>query len=220
MGFNVFHLAAWYLVFVVSTTLHEAAHALAALKLGDPTAYHGGQVSLDPRPHMKREPIGMIWVPLISFMVSGGGLIGWASTPIDAEWAWRWPRRSALTSLAGPLANFAQALLAFVLLRIGLIAGVFPSAQGLWVVPFFILSIVLTLNLLLFLLNMVPVPPFDGGSVLMLFMDDGAARRWMARRVNRRNTAIVLLVVFFGFQYIFDPIMHLTVRLLYWDVSY
>ena len=54
----------WYVAFLFSLTLHEAAHALAAYKLGDPTAYHGGQVTLNPLPHMQREPFGTILVPL------------------------------------------------------------------------------------------------------------------------------------------------------------
>ena len=57
----------WFVVFLFSTTLHEAGHAFAANKLGDPTAYEGGQVSLNPLPHIQREPLGMIVVPLITF---------------------------------------------------------------------------------------------------------------------------------------------------------
>ena len=76
----------FYVVFLYSTTLHEASHAWAALRGGDPTAYHGGQVTLDPRPHIRREPIGMVVLPLISVLVSGWPL-GFASAPFD-------PRRS------------------------------------------------------------------------------------------------------------------------------
>lgn len=233
MGFNPFHLVAWYLVFVFSTTLHEAAHALVSWKLGDATAYQGGQVTLDPRPHMKREPAGMIWVPLISFMVNGW-MLGWASTPISGEWGWRYPKRSAWTSFAGPLANLMQATLAFLLIRIGLAIGVFhrpfltqlifadhmADASGVWNGVIFLLSIMLTLNLLLFLLNLIPVPPFDGGSVMMLFMDDETARDWMTRMFNRRMIMIALIVAFFGFGYIFRPILALTKSLLYWGVGY
>ena len=61
----------FYLVFVYSTSLHEAAHAWAAWKGGDSTAYDGGQVTLDPLPHIRREPIGMVVLPLVSVLVSG-----------------------------------------------------------------------------------------------------------------------------------------------------
>ena len=72
----------WYVVFVFSVTCHEAAHAFAAMKLGDKTAYHGGQVTLDPTPHVRRSPFGMVVVPILSFLL-GGWMIGWASAPYD-----------------------------------------------------------------------------------------------------------------------------------------
>ena len=61
----------WYVAFVFSTTLHEAAHAFAALKGGDPTAYEGGQVTIDPTPHIRRSPFGMVVVPILSLIVMG-----------------------------------------------------------------------------------------------------------------------------------------------------
>src|SRR5437868_13266963 len=90
----------WYIVYLLSTTCHEAAHALAAKIGGDLTAFHGGQVSLNPRPHVTREPFGMVVVPLISYFL-GGGMIGWASAPFDPYWQQRYPHRAAWMSLAG-----------------------------------------------------------------------------------------------------------------------
>ena len=110
---------ALYAGFLFSTVLHEAAHALAAKRGGDWTAYHGGQVSLDPLPHIRREPLGTVVVPLISYFL-GGWMIGWASTPYDPFWAQAHPRRAAWMSLAGPAANFLVVLLAFLLIRIDL----------------------------------------------------------------------------------------------------
>jgi hypothetical protein len=97
----------WYMVFLFSVTLHEAAHAWAAQRGGDPTAYLGGQVSLDPRPHIRREPFGMVILPLFTAITSGWP-IGYASTPYDPVWALNHPRRAAWMSLAGPAANFAS----------------------------------------------------------------------------------------------------------------
>ena len=73
-------LIAWYAVFVLSATAHEAAHALAAYVGGDPTAYHAGQVSLNPLPHIQREPFGMVLLPLVA-LFSAGWCLGYASTP-------------------------------------------------------------------------------------------------------------------------------------------
>ena len=109
----------WYIAFLYSTTCHESAHALAALKLGDDTAARGGQVSLNPWPHLRRAPVGMVVVPVICW-IAGGWIIGWASTPFDPEWARRFPRRMALMALAGPAANLALLVIAAALLRLGL----------------------------------------------------------------------------------------------------
>src|SRR5258707_7583830 len=91
---------AYYVVFLFSTTLHEAAHAWAAKLGGDLTAYHGGQVTLDPRPHIKREPIGMLVLPLLSSLASGWPF-GFASAPFDPAWALKHPKRAAWIGLAG-----------------------------------------------------------------------------------------------------------------------
>ena len=116
------------MAFLFSTTLHEAAHAFAAYRLGDRTAYEGGQVTLDPIPHMRREPLGTIIVPIISFL-AGGWMIGWASAPYDPQWAYENPRSSAKMAAAGPLANLLLAFLAAMAIRIGMYAGVFLPPQ-------------------------------------------------------------------------------------------
>ena len=66
----------WYVVFLLSTTCHEAAHALAAKWGGDLTAFHGGQVSLDPVPHIRREPFGMVVFPILSYAMGGWMMAG------------------------------------------------------------------------------------------------------------------------------------------------
>ena len=80
----------WYAVFLFSATVHEAAHAWAAYRLGDPTAYLGGQVTLNPAPHVQREPFGTVLVPIITFALSGW-MMGWASAPYNPMWADRYP---------------------------------------------------------------------------------------------------------------------------------
>src|SRR6185436_4556846 len=114
----------WFLAFLFSTTVHEAMHAFVAWKGGDPTAYHGGQVSLSPIPHIKREPIGMLVVPLLTSLTQGWAM-GWASAPYDPLWAARHPQRAALMAAAGPAGNFAIALVAFSILKLGMINGWF-----------------------------------------------------------------------------------------------
>ena len=189
----VFHaLVFWLPVFLFSTTVHEAAHAWAALRLGDPTAYLAGQVSLSPWPHVRRSPIGMLVVPLITSLTQGWTM-GWASAPYDAAWAERHPRRAALMALAGPLGNLLLAAVVFALLRAGLALGVFESPHVLSVQRLVVnalpadrmlagdfaaegLSVLLALNVLLLAFNMLPFPPLDGASVLALALPTGAAR--------------------------------------------
>ncbi len=179
----------WFLAFLFSTTVHEAMHALAALRGGDPTAYHGGQVSLSPVPHIRREPVGMLIVPLLTALTQGWA-IGWASTPYDPRWAAHYPRRAALMAAAGPAGNLAIAVVALALLRIGLAAGWFiapemVSFSHLVAAPLDggrsflgeMLSILLTLNVLLCAFNLIPLPPLDGASVIGLFLPERAALR-------------------------------------------
>ena len=171
-----------YVVLLLSLTVHEAAHAWAALRGGDPTAYLGGQVSLDPRPHIRREPFGMVFAPLLFFFM-GGWMIGWASTPIDPRWAYVHPKRAAVMSAAGPLANLALvAARRRSALRVGVAAGWFmpvpvgtfalalAPAGGVAESVILVLSLVFSLNLILFVFNLIPVPPLDGASVIGLFV--------------------------------------------------
>ena len=105
----------WYASFILSTVIHEAAHAWAALKLGDETAYEGGQVSLNPEPHIRREPFGMVVIPLLTYFI-GGWMMGWASAPYDPTWAMQYPKRAALMALAGPVSNLCLAVIAGVII--------------------------------------------------------------------------------------------------------
>ncbi len=108
----------WYVAFLFSTTCHEAAHALAAKIGGDDTAFAGGQVSLNPVPHIQREPWGMVVIPILS-LIATGNLFGWASAPYDPVWERRHPRRAAWMALAGPATNYTLMLIAAVILRLG-----------------------------------------------------------------------------------------------------
>src|ERR1700758_1261504 len=88
-----------YVVFLFSTTCHEASHALVAKLGGDSTAALGGQITLNPIPHIRRSFFGMVVFPIASFLLSGG-MIGWASAPYDPLWERRHPRRAARIALA------------------------------------------------------------------------------------------------------------------------
>ena len=148
----------WYVAFLLSTTFHEAAHAWAAKRGGDLTAYLGGQVSLDPRPHIRREPLGMVALPLLSLAISGWPF-GFASTPYDPVWAERHPRRAAWMSLAGPAANLLLVIAAGLLVRLGVaagglatpesvgMAGIVEAGPGAWSALALVLSVFFSLRI-------------------------------------------------------------------------
>lgn len=151
-----------FVVLIISLTVHEAAHALVAMLGGDRTAYNGGQVTVNPLPHMQREPFGMVVLPLLSlFATNGQSCFGFAHAPYDPIWAWHHPRRAALMALAGPLANVLLAAVAFAVLA--LIAR--PESDTERTIRT-IAGTFLQLNLLLAVFNLVPLPPLDGAGVI------------------------------------------------------
>jgi Zn-dependent protease len=221
----------WFLAFLFSTTVHEAMHAFAAYRGGDPTAYHGGQVSLSPVPHIRREPIGMLVVPLIT-AVTQGWAIGWASTPYDPVWAARHPRRAAIMAAAGPAGNLLIAAGAFLLLKAGLAAGWFAvppfvnfehlvdAPDGSDTLIGTILSILLVLNMLLAAFNLIPLPPLDGASVVVVFLPPGAARAVRELTRTPMFQLIGLLVAWRIFPVIVRPLFALVLRLVHSGSTY
>ena len=223
---------AYYIVFLLSTSAHEAAHAWAALRGGDRTAYHGGQVSLNPVPHIRREPFGMLILPLLSVLVSGWPF-GYASAPYDRAWAERHPRRAAWMALAGPAANLVLVVAALVAIRAGAAAGVFtpPSrvdfghlaegVTGAWAIAGTLLGIVLSLNLMLAALNLLPFPPLDGSGAIPLLLDEAQTRRYQSFLWGNPALGwIGILVAWQVFGYVFSPVFGFVINLLYPGVTY
>jgi Zn-dependent protease len=200
----------WFVVFLFSTTLHEAAHAFAAYKLGDPTAYEGGQVSLNPIPHIRREPVGMILVPLITFAVQGW-MMGWASAPYDPAWAHRYPRRAAIMAAAGPFSNLLLATVSGLLLRSGLAAGLDGLAEPVW--------ILFSLNLVLFVFNLLPMPPLDGSAILPAFMSQSMAERYRGFIHQPMFSLLGLLVAWKIFPFLYAPIHAAAIGLVFPGVT-
>lgn len=191
-----------FVTLLISLTFHEAAHATFAMLGGDRTAYHGGQVSLNPIPHIRREPFGTVVLPLLGLFLSGGSMcIGFASTPIDARWAYQHPRRAALMSAAGPLANAFLAALAFgALYYIGLPADDTARAVRRIAATF------LLLNVFLGLLNLIPVPPLDGSGVVMGLFPQ--SRRLFGAMAQIPYFSLVLLIgVLYGLPQVFWPVL-------------
>jgi Zn-dependent protease len=224
-------LVFWFPAFLFSTTVHEAAHAWVALLGGDPTAYRGGQVSLNPIPHIRRSPVGMLVVPLLT-SVTQGWTMGWAAAPYDPGWAHRYPRRAAWMAAAGPAGNLLLAALAYGLLRAGLAFGWFDAPGhvnfsqlavagaaygGSSSVAFAarLLSVMLVLNTLLFAFNLLPMPPLDGSVVVTLLMPDDMARGFRALLNGPIPSMLGLLLAWKAFPLVVGPLFELVVGSLY-----
>ena len=169
-----------YVVLLISLVFHEVAHGFVAKKLGDRTASDAGLVTLNPAPHIRREPFGTLILPLLLLFTSDGGrFLGFAHVPIDAAWADRNPRKAALVAFAGPLANILLAAVAFggllLLVENGL-ADPWPSRGYLFITPIdddsavragtWILSDFVWMNAFLAIFNLMPWPPLDASMVL------------------------------------------------------
>jgi Zn-dependent protease len=222
----------WFIAFLLSTTVHEAMHALVAWKGGDPTAYQGGQVSLSPVPHIKREPIGMLVVPLLTSLTQGWAM-GWASAPYDPRWAERYPRRAALMAAAGPAGNFMIAAVALIALRVGLMLGWFVEPESVTFSALVgtasgggagaigtLLSVLLMLNVLLGAFNLLPLPPLDDGAVFSIFLPDRLRQQVRELQTNGVLSMIGLVVAWRVFPLVTDPLFSCVLRLVHPDASY
>ncbi len=222
----------WYLAFLFSVVVHEASHAYAAMKLGDPTAYDGGQVTLDPLPHIKREPLGTVVVPLLSFL-AGGWMIGWASAPYDPLWARTYPQRSALMALAGPLANLVVIVAVAVLIHLGIALGLFYAPDwissshmvaarqdGVLTGVATLLSILFSLNLLLFVFNLIPLPPLDGSGIIPLVLSEEKAVAYMDFIHSGPFGFVGIFVAWKLLDFMFSPAHCFFVSLLYPGIGY
>ena len=223
---------AWYIVFVISVIIHEAAHAWAAKRGGDLTAYAGGQVSLNPVPHIKRAPVGMVVLPLISVFLIGWPF-GYASTPYDPVWAYHNPRKAGWMAFAGPASNLLMVLISFGIIKLGLLGGIFlqpdwvnlrhivdPGAGGPWNGLSIFVSMFFTMNLILFVLNLIPFPPLDGSGVISLFLNDNAARTYRRIISNPLFGFAGLFLAWIAFRPLFEYIFLGSINIVYWGAGY
>ncbi|MEM7252492.1 MAG: site-2 protease family protein [Pseudomonadota bacterium] len=162
----------WALPILLAVTLHEIAHGWAADRLGDSTARDLGRLTLNPFKHI--DPIGTVVVPAVVLMVSGF-IFGWAK-PVPITWAQLGsPRRDvALVAAAGPIANALMAIL-----WSGAVYASLLYAEGLGVAaqPLLFMGIAgIAVNIFLMVLNLLPLPPLDGGRVLHALLPSQAAR--------------------------------------------
>lgn len=173
----------WVIPLIFAITVHETAHGWVASKCGDPTAKLLGRLTLNPIKHI--DPIGTIVVPAILFFL-GGFIFGWAK-PVPITWRnLKNPRRDmALVAAAGPLANLGMAFLWVAVAKLGI---------GLHSAPFaYMGQIGISINLVLMLLNLIPIPPLDGSRVVASLLSPAMAYRFNQLEVYGFLILVLLL---------------------------
>ena len=198
-----------FALLVVSLSVHEAAHAWSADKLGDPTARLLGRVSLNPAVHV--DPIGTIVFPLLA-MISNLPLIGWAKpVPVGIQHLrGNWRQKFMFIAAAGPMSNLLMAVVAAALLWIKSGGPPLEAAQG---IGGGVLMAFIQLNLLLAVFNMIPVPPLDGGNVLAGLVSGPVAEA--LDRVRPYGIFILYGLMFLGvFSAVVYPVAFGLMRLL------
>ena len=178
----VSHLIIYMVVLVLAISCHEAGHAWTSYKFGDDTAYMLGRVTLNPQAHT--DPIGTLLIPIVSFILGALGgplgtipLIGWGKpTPVNPRKWTNYVWGNVSVSVAGVIANF-------ILLSIGFAAAKVMMSQGFEIRDFFgqstnplaiFVGYLMTLNLALFVFNLLPFPPLDGSKILSTFLPASA----------------------------------------------
>ena len=175
----------------------------------------------------------MVALPLLSVMLSGWPF-GFASAPYDAKWAMLYPNRSAWMALAGPAGNIILVIFAAINIRVGLSLGLFiapvsvsfeqvvtaPEA-GIWSGVAFLLSVFFSLNLLLAIFNLIPVPPLDGSGAVPLLLDDDTTSRYQQFIWGQPAFAwIGIIIAWQILPTLFQPVWLFVVNVVHSGVQY
>ena len=179
----------WTIPILLAITLHEAAHGWVALRLGDDTAYRLGRVTFNPLRHI--DPFGTVLLPALLLFASGGRMMFGFAKPVPVNFArLRRPRRDmVLVAAAGPATNLALAVVSAALFNL---VPLLSGDVALWVAENLANS--LWINLLLCVLNLLPIPPLDGGRIAVGLLPPRLAMR--LARLERLGIFIILGAVF------------------------
>lgn len=185
-------LAIWAIPVLFAITVHEVAHGWVAYKFGDKTAWMMGRLTLNPIKHI--DPIGTILVPLV-LLYLGGFMFGWAKpVPVNFS-ALRNPRRDmAIVAAAGPLTNFLMALAWALIFKI----AIFVYESGVVFAELFIYMAQagIIINLIIMVLNLIPIPPLDGSRVVSSLLSPRAAYEY--NRLEPYGFFILLFLIVMG----------------------
>ena len=189
-------------------TLHEAAHAFAAKRFGDPTAFLLGRMTLNPIKHI--DPLGTVILPLACVLTQSGFLFGWAKpVPVNFEDLHN-PKRDMLwVAAAGPFANL------LMIIGWALILKASVALDGsMYQVPLALMGQAgIQINMVIMLINLVPIPPLDGGRILVSLLPNNAARQ-VSRLEPYGMWIMIALLMSRVLGYVLQPIMAMMYGLL------
>ncbi len=201
-------LAVWAMPVLFAITVHEYAHGYVARQLGDDTATRMGRLSLNPLRHI--DPIGTLLVPML-LMFAGGFIFGWAKpVPIDPRRLKSPKHDMAWVAIAGPVSNLIMAFGWAVLLRLNPLFAVIPGAGDYLI---YVCSAGITINAVLLALNLLPIPPLDGGRVMVGILPMRAAR--LLAQIEPFGLVIIIVLLMTGlFAQFLIPAVNLLRTLL------
>lgn len=185
-------VAIWLVPILFAVTLHEAAHGFVAFLLGDDTAYKLGRISANPFKHI--DLVGTIILPVL-LMITSGFIFGWAKpVPVDPSRMKNPKRDFALVALAGPLSNFLMAVLWMGLLKLSLylLQNKIPAGIPL----LFMCKAGVQINLVLMILNLIPIPPLDGSRLVSYLLPKPWDQKF--NRIGLIGIALILLLIVSG----------------------
>lgn len=206
-------ISIWLIPVLLAITLHEAAHAWAAYRCGDTTAKMFGRLSINPIRHI--DLVGTIIVPIVIGVLTNFQFIfGWAK-PVPINWTrLHHPKRDmALVSLAGPLANIIMALCWGACLKLSTMNQLAPNSAALFLSLSAQAGIII--NLILAILNLLPIPPLDGSKVIASLLPIQYADYYL--QLERYGFLVLLLLLFTGLlNLVFDPILSWALQSFRW----
>lgn len=208
---TVQQISIWILPVLFAITLHEAGHAWAAYRLGDPTAALSGRLSLNPLKHI--DLIGTILVPIMILLLSNFSFIfGWAKpVMIDARYFKNPKRDVALATLAGPMANLLMAIFWCGCLKIGIFFNPMHSQVALFMLLTGKAGILI--NLFFAFLNLLPIPPLDGSRILSSFLSFKVAKIY--HKIEPYGFFILIFLMISGvLNLIINPLIDVSIAIL------